>query len=402
MHPATVADLFRDIWGTAGHSQKLASQRICTAEETFARIEAHLAAAGITRIGDVTGLDRLGIPVTVVARPNSRGFSVSQGKGLDVTTAKVSGAMEALESFHAERIDCPVYLLRWSELAGTDRAADPSGLPQLRNGLFHPEKRIPWVAAIDLLSGPEQLVPLELVHTDFTVPALPGTGCFPRSSNGLACGNSFSEAAVHGLCELIERDAYALYMWNPDRGSRIDLATVTDPVLLSLLECVERAGCRLAVWNISSDIGVPVFWATIAGGADSRVTAAPAGGLGCHPDAIWACVRAITEAAQSRATRVSGSRDDLTPRRFQFPHVEPSAATDNGATALEAAPCFRSETIQDDLHWLLNRMAEKGFDSVLAVDLSRREVGLPVLRLVVPGLEHPGDDTAPGVRSSRS
>lgn len=400
MQPPLAPDLLRDIWGKADRPRKLASQRICPAEETFARIEPLLAAAGITRIADVTGLDRLRIPVTVVARPNSRGFSVSQGKGLDFTAAKVSGAMEALESFHAERIDRPVYLQRWSELAGTDRAVDPGRLPRLRNGLFHAEKRIPWIAALDLVSGRERLVPLELVHTDFTRPALPGTGCFPRSSNGLASGNSFGEAALHGLCELIERDAYALYLWHPERGSRVDLATISDPVLLSLLDRIEGAGCRLAVRDITSDLGAPVFWATVTGGGESAVTAAPAGGLGCHPDRVWACVRAIMEAAQSRATRLSGSRDDLTRRWFQGKRAPPVPPADEFATALEAGPGFRGETIEDDLHWLLDRLAANGFDSVLAVDLSRPEFGLPVLRIVVPGLEHPGDEAAPGPRVS--
>src|SRR5688500_16778254 len=98
MQPSPTPNWLREIWGKADRSPKLASQRICTPNETFARIEPPLAAAGITRIADVTGLDGLGIPVALVVRPNSRAFSVLQGKGLDFTAAKVSGAMEALES----------------------------------------------------------------------------------------------------------------------------------------------------------------------------------------------------------------------------------------------------------------------------------------------------------------
>ncbi|WP_201838856.1 YcaO-like family protein [Microvirga zambiensis] len=392
--------LLRDILDEANRSPKVASQRIRTPDETFARVEPLLAAAGITRIADVTGLDRLGIPVAVVVRPNSRGLSVAQGKGLDFMAAKISGAMEALESFHAERIDRPVYILRWSEAAGTARTVDPGRLPRLRNSLFHVEKRIPWIAALDLVSGRERLVPLELVHTDFTVPALPGTGCFPRSSNGLASGNSFGEAAVHGLCELIERDAYALYQSNPERGSRVDLVTVSDPVARSLVERIETAGCRLALWDITSDIGVSVFWATITGGA-SGVTAAPAGGLGCHPDRVWACIRALTEAAQSRVTRLSGSRDDLTHRWFKLVGPPPAPLAENGTAVLDAGPNFRGETVEDDLRWLIDRLIANSFDSIVAVDLSRPEFDLPVLRLVVPGLEYPSEEALPGPRASR-
>jgi YcaO-like protein with predicted kinase domain len=400
MQSFPASDLLRDFWGTADRSPKVAAHRVCTPNETFARIEPLLWAAGITRIADVTGLDRLGIPVVTVARPNSRSLSVSQGKGLDMAAAKVSGAMEALESFHAERVDQPVHLLRWSELSGTDRAIDLGGLPRLRSGLFHAEKRIPWVAALDLVSDRERLIPLELVHTDFTIPALPGTGCFPRSSNGLASGNSFAEAALHGLCELVERDAYALYLWHPERSSRLDLSTISNPVLLSLLERIQGAGCRLDLRDITSDLGVSAFWAIITGGGESAATSAPAGGLGCHPDRIWACVRAVTEAAQSRATRLSGSRDDLTRWWFRHERARPAPLVDEFTTALDAGPSFYSESVEDDLQWLLDRLASKGFDSVLAVDLSRPEFGLPVLRIVAPGLEHPGHDVVPGPRAT--
>lgn len=399
MQSSPIRGLLRDLSNRENDTPKLAWQRICLPEKTFARIEPLLPAAGITRIADVTGLDQLRIPVAVVVRPNSRALSASQGKGLDFTAAKVSGVMEALESFHAERTDRPVFHLRWSEMSEREVAVDPARLPRLRNSLFHADRRIPWIAAVDLVSGREQLVPFELIHTDFTLPAFPGTGCFPRSSNGLASGNTFSEAIVHGLCELIERDAYAISLWHPERRCRVDLKSISDPVLCSLLERIEKAGCYLAVWEITSDIGVPVFWAVITGGSESEVTAAPAGGSGCHPERIWACVRAISEAAQSRVTRLSGSRDDLTQRWFLRTHTPSAPTAENGAVSLDVGPSFHGETIEEDLRLLLDRLIARGFNSVLAVDLSRPEFGLPVLKLVVPGLEHPSEEATPGPRA---
>jgi ribosomal protein S12 methylthiotransferase accessory factor len=56
----------------------------------------------ITRPGNITGLDRIGIPVAVVVRPNSRSVSVSQGKGLELPQSMASALMEACEGFHAE------------------------------------------------------------------------------------------------------------------------------------------------------------------------------------------------------------------------------------------------------------------------------------------------------------
>src|SRR5690242_2091930 len=81
------------------------THRVCTPEETWRRIQPALAAAGVTRVADVTGLDHLGIPVFQAIRPASRNLSVSQGKGLSAAAARVSAAMEALELWHAERLD---------------------------------------------------------------------------------------------------------------------------------------------------------------------------------------------------------------------------------------------------------------------------------------------------------
>ena len=59
---------------------------------------------GITRLGNITGLDRIGIPVAIAVRPNSRSVSVAQGKGLEMPQAMASALMEACETFHAEQI----------------------------------------------------------------------------------------------------------------------------------------------------------------------------------------------------------------------------------------------------------------------------------------------------------
>ena len=71
---------------------------------------------GISRLADVTGLDRIGIPVVMACRPNARSLAVSQGKGLDRDAARASALMEAIELYHAERIASPLKLSSWNEL----------------------------------------------------------------------------------------------------------------------------------------------------------------------------------------------------------------------------------------------------------------------------------------------
>jgi YcaO-like protein with predicted kinase domain len=400
-------DAFRK--GLAGCSTarqpKVSYARTKTTEETYTAVWQLTRAAGITRVADVTGLDRLGIPVVMVTRPNSRGLSVAQGKGPDLMAAKVSGLMEALESFHAERPDIPVRLLSWSELAGTGRAVDPSGLPQRKTIRFDPDKRIAWGPACDLVSDTERLVPLDLIHTDFSHPPMPGGGCFPVSSNGLASGNTYAEAVCQGLCELIERDAFALFSATRDPCAKpVDLTTSKNPAIQDVLARINSAGARLWVCDLTSDLGVPVFFATVVGGGDSPVTAMAAGGLGCHPCRAWACLRAVYEAAQSRLTRLAGARDDLTPANFRSPFRRDSGTQTMDAVRmpLDTGADLAAETVEDDLCWLIEKLQQRGLSEVLVTDLGRPEFGLPVVRVVVPGLEHPPSaDVACGERARR-
>jgi ribosomal protein S12 methylthiotransferase accessory factor len=67
--------------------------RVRPPEQTWNAIKPRLREFGITRVGEVTGLDRIGLPVWIAIRPNARTLSVSQGKGLDDTAARVSAAM---------------------------------------------------------------------------------------------------------------------------------------------------------------------------------------------------------------------------------------------------------------------------------------------------------------------
>src|SRR3989442_15128503 len=78
------------------------THRATSPEATLDRTNPWFNEIGITRIGNVTGLDAIGLPVVMVCRPNSRSVAVSQGKGLTLAAAKASGLMEAIELWHAE------------------------------------------------------------------------------------------------------------------------------------------------------------------------------------------------------------------------------------------------------------------------------------------------------------
>src|SRR5207253_3020634 len=133
-----------------------------------------LERAGITRVANVTGLDRIGVPVFMAIRPNSRGLAVAQGKGIEVEGARVSAIMESLETYYAERSLLRTWNESYEEIRRHAPVADPDQLPRSRGSAFHPHVPIPWVEGFDLLANEPALVPFEMVHSNETLPRMPG------------------------------------------------------------------------------------------------------------------------------------------------------------------------------------------------------------------------------------
>ena len=366
---------------------------------TLARLQPHLRDLGITRIANVTGLDRIGVPVVMVCRPNSRSLAVSQGKGLTLEAAKASGVMEALELHHAERIELPLKLGSARDLGRAHRLLDLGALPRLSESRFHPDLPILWIEGRDLLSENPIWLPYEIVHTNYTLPLPTGSGCFPASSNGLASGNHILEAIDHAIAEVVERDSTSV--WNHlDRAgrarTRLDLRTVDDDDCAQVIERLQRAGFEVAVWDTTTDVGIASFYCLIT---DLRGENAHSGaGAGAHPSRAVALLRALSEAVQVRTTYIAGSRDDLRPEEFTPPAIERKVGrarvlmSERGAArGFSDVPTYESTTCAEDLAWMLERLRAVGIEQVVAVDLTRGEFGIPVARVVIPGLEGPDD-----------
>ena len=126
---------------------------------------------GITRIADVTGLDRIGVPVVMVVRPNSRSVAVSQGKGLDIGAAKASGLMESVEGYHAELMTLPLKFCSYAELRDTHPLADVMPLLPPRRRACSTRSPLLWIEGFDLLNDEPVWVPYELVHTTTPSPS---------------------------------------------------------------------------------------------------------------------------------------------------------------------------------------------------------------------------------------
>ena len=142
------------------------TKRLCAPSDTLDRIAPLLETVGITRIGDLTGLDRIGIPVAHCIRPNSRSLAVSQGKGPDLSYAKVSAAMESIELHCAERFS-PERVRASFRSLGSERAVDPRYLNLAEDTAYNEEMLLEWVPGRDLLGERELLVPYDLVHCNY-------------------------------------------------------------------------------------------------------------------------------------------------------------------------------------------------------------------------------------------
>ena len=363
------------------------THRAATLAATWRRFAPAVKRAGITRIAELTGLDTLGVPVFAAIRPMGRSLSTQQGKGVTREAARISALMESLETWSAEHLALPV--VRASAKALGPRAVDVRALPRPR-GRLDRDARWRWIEGWDLIGERPVLVPEQAVTLDttFTTPPV-----FDISSNGLASGNVLVEAIVHGLCEVIERDAEAA--WRRAGGDRrLVLDTITDPICRGLIDRITATGARVFVWDLGGMI-------TVIGCAIMEDPREPSWralgfyqGFGAHLVPEVAIARAITEAAQTRLTYIAGGRDDF----FAFDYAratdpelladlwERLAAPCDDPAVFEDLPRRATRGLGEDLEALVELVATHGAGQVIAVELTHAELEVPVVKVLVPGL----------------
>jgi YcaO-like protein with predicted kinase domain len=376
------------------------SHRTRSPLETLGRVLPLKHQFGITRVANVTGLDRIGIPVVLVTRPNSRSVAVSQGKGITLEAAKASAVMEGIELWHAENIIRPMIFASSEEIDRYGPPLDVARLPQIVGSRYSPDRRFHWTEGFDILSGERLFVPHEMVHASYTHPALPGEGCFPSSTNGLASGNHPLEAICHGIYEIIERDALTVWNHLPSEArdaTGLDPASIDCGICAGLINSIERAGLKTSIWDVTSDVGVATFLCLIVDpdGEGSHVGL----GSGTHPVREIALSRALTEAAQTRMNYITGSRDDLQSAEFtaegraHLRHATQAMVGSGSAKrSFTSTPTHPTATLREDLDWMITRLQAVGIGEIACVDLSQNMADISIVRIVIPGLEAPHDD----------
>jgi bacteriocin biosynthesis cyclodehydratase domain-containing protein len=226
----------------------------------------------------------------------------------------------------------------------------------------------------------------------------PGPRQIHADSNGCAAGNTLEEAIVQGFLELVERDAYAIWWYNRLQRPEVNLEEFDDPYVRDLRSQFAATGRRLWVLDVTSDLGVPSFVAVAHWMRDGRENVEF--GSGAHFDARIALLRALTELNQFLSLGLMGGRsgdksslDGTTPLRLQeHPYLTPDG---QAPTSPDLGSKFGRLDAREQVMACVRLARDAGLD-FLVLDQTRPDIGVPVVRVIVPGLRHFYRRFAPG------
>ena len=291
---------------STGIMYRTGTYRSASPESTRDRIRPMLDRFSITRVADITDLDEIGLPTMVCYRPDAKTLAVSIGTGVEPAQAFVSAVMESIEIWHLEYAELPVAATGPARVVGLDY--DVRALNLQPNSLVTERTPLDWVTGRGLLTGASKLAPADALNLDMVSRRSWRNLFFVRSSNGTATGNTFAEAALHAMFEVIERGCIAEHIAPGGSGGRhVNPESAANPATVAVVEAIAAAGCSFETIRVDNSYGLPCYVAQIWS-ADVPVRC---GGFGCHIDPEIAFGRAVSEAAQSRLATISGARDDI-------------------------------------------------------------------------------------------
>ena len=374
------------------------THRVIAPSKTIEINENKLKVAGITRIADITDLDRIGIPIYTAIRPTAEDGAVSiyGGKGITKDHAKASAMMEGFERYSAERQDIDETIIAsLSEIEEFGEYIDPKSLnlPKEFEKKDISDLSLEWSKSIDLISNREYYIPTNAIYHPY-ISKDDSQSLFKSNTNGLASGNILEEAILHGIFEVIERDAWSIFELTHKNYAQIDISSIENEIIIDIIEKFESEGIKIKLMDFTADIKIP----TIAASADDTITK-DAGlltlGMGTHLDPEVAILRALTEVAQSRATQINGAREDTVRADF---------AREAGYERMKRINkfYFRDEeeqiklsdienkstpSITRDIEIVKDELVSNDIQKILYSNLTRPELDVSVVRVVIPGME---------------
>ncbi len=371
----------------------------CSESDAYERLKPYFKMIGITRLGNITGLDRIGVPVYNAIKPSLENFSVAHGKGLTSQAARISAMMESMERYHGGLIDLPVIKMSYRELEKKYNVIPLENLAIAKDSLFGADKTESWVLGWDIVNQREVAVPNYQVKFSRVIE----NGdliSFQLGSNGLSAALDLLEAITQAVTELFERDAITCHAFiSKARGGVEDFPvkylrpqTIKYPRVTELLNKIEKAGVQPILFDCEVDTEVPAYNCYLFDRVESK--AGITHGMGAGLDQEHAMIRAITEAIQARAVFRSGCRDVYfsdsyrSYKLFSDKIIE-SFDAQNEAFDHAHKKCEATPTFQGDLHTYIKKLKKIGLNQIIVFDISRPEFNgaCAAVRVIIPGLE---------------
>ena len=358
---------------------------------------------------------------TTLQQLMKEGSDTSGGKGWGPAEARLGALCEGLERlsavFRGDEVDAvgslrelpgaihPAKILRFSEGQYRHRGAwnrkTESPFQRVPEP-FDERSDLPWTRVWSLITGREALIPTAMMY--FGVGVSYGSGC-STDSNGLAAGPTFEDAVLRAFHELIERDAVAIWWYNRTTMPEVRIDDLDDGRVKRAFERYAALGRRAWVLDLTSDLGIPVFAAVSAREGAGRPEIVF--GFGADLDPARALRRGVLEMNQMLATAIlpPEERAERLDGRFRDalawwddatlenqPYLAPSVPSREpawrGGSGSQGDP-------RDDVQRCLDAAHAHGLD-VYVRDMTRPDIGVPVVRVVVPGLRHFWRRLAPG------
>lgn len=382
----------------------LETHRAKTPDSTLQFVERMKEVIGMMSFWNATSVDRIGIPVFTCDRLRPDGSITSHtGKGVSPIQAQVSITMEAIERYCSEFMKEYRKMLipgSYNLLRTQCNVLDPETLILSSNSNYHRDSEIYWVRGYDLLREEMILVPACAVYHPYHEDK---TFLFATHTNGIAAGNTMEEAVIHGLAEVIERDAWSIAQYTLNYTDALFIEDrLENQFIIDIFKKLEAAEIEIFAKDITSDIGVPVVAAFSRDLVHRRML--PIDGFGAHLDPRVAMIRALLEVTTTRALflqkygieGMQGSPLYLSSREEDNHDPRFYAYRQKGFSELEVG---YSQDILQDIRSIMKRLSSRGLTRVIAVNLTRKDVGIPTVRMIVPGMEtYCFDKTRPGER----
>jgi ribosomal protein S12 methylthiotransferase accessory factor len=404
------------------------TSRVIPVENTLSHILELSKKIGLTRIADITYMDKLYIPNYSCVLPGTEDYIwVYSGKGPTKKHAKVSAIMESIERYSSLPTNYTRKFITgtFNELKESYNLLHPDDLVEPLTFDFQNDMLMDYVEGYDIINKENILVPAALALFRYTPNSLSLNPFAFHHTNGLASGNVFEEAVCHALCEVIERDAISLaqlrasaipfhilskihhnlriqgyHINSISKEQFIDDNSLYQDVKIceednfqpvtNLIKKFKKFNIRLIIKDITTDIKIPTFNAACVEWI-SHDYGYLAEGHGTHPDKRIAILRAITEVSQTRAANIQGARDDLRKIHYNDNNTDDKNAwqfmSSQRTINFSDIITYQNEDILDDIKLIIKFFKEVGLNKAIIVNLTNPKIKIPVVRAIVPGLE---------------